>query len=287
MPERPFDSNALWKYPAGDGILYPGMDAKLHPIAVKPGSQLLVESVGTDGRFVGAIRPFPGMADTTIHGVPKPSGSTTITSISNIIFAKYAAIQKGMSSHTLKGIVYIADNQAGTGQAVYFAYRDSQTGATDVRMLEDFKQWTDFYVTGLIDYDITSLGRYIYLAASADTTSVVSSVTGQEAPYNKAYFWDFKVNTWDTFVNGFSQRFLGLLPKRLLGALVNENGSGTQQSSTEAYQTVQDASGSYSLPTGNYTFGLELVSRKHNVRSYLRTQTKNPIGSPASLKWRV
>lgn len=290
MSERPYDPNSLWKFPRGGASLYPGMDAKMAPIAVRTvddGAQMLVEAVGTDGRFLGAIRPFPGMADVTIHGVPTPGAGFTITTINNIVFAKYAAVQKGQSSHTLKGIVYIADNQAGTGQAVYFAYRDSQTGTSDVVLLENFKQWTDFSITNLIDYDITSMGKYIYLVASADTTTTVSSVSGKEAPYNKAYFWDFKVNTWDAFVTGFSQRFLGLLPERILGVLVNADGTGAQVSSTQAYQTVQDAAGTYDLADGNYTFGVELVSRKHNVRSYLRRQSKNPIGTPASLAWRV
>lgn len=286
MPLRQLDDKALWMYLAG----HPGMDLKQHPIAIQrdtdgPG---LVESTGVDGRYLGAIRPFPGMGNSTIHGVPTPSGSTTVTSLTGVQFAKYVSVQKGVSNHVLSGIVYLADNPGGTNQAVYFAYRDSQTGTQDVVMLEDFNVWADFKITSLIDFDFTSMGRYIYFSASANTTTTVTSVTGKEAPYNKAYFWDFKVNTWDTFVTGFAGRFMSILPNRILGVLINEESTDvTQLSSTSAYQTVQDATGTYDLPSGNYTFGAMLMSRKHNLRSKLRLQMKNPIGSPASLKWRI
>lgn len=283
MPERQNDNHGIWKYDTVD----PGSDLQMNPIAIRPPK--LVESVGTDGRFLGAIRPFPGMADITIHGVPTPSGSTTIPLINGIEAVKYASIQKGTSGHTLKGLIYIAQNQLGTGKAVYFAYRDSQTGTSDVRMLEDLNVWDDFKTTTLLYYDVTSLGRYVYFVASADTTSTVTTVSGKEPPYNKAYFWDFKINTWDTFVVGFVGRFLGLLPERILGAAVNQDATAPVSSSTSAYQTVQEATTggeTYSLPAGNYTFGAQLISRKHNLRSYLRTHSKAPI-QPASLLWRI
>lgn len=63
----------------------------------------LVESVGTDGRFLGAIRPFPGFADSSVHGIP----AATLT---NIRLAKYVAIRKGLGNGVLRGIVYLADN---------------------------------------------------------------------------------------------------------------------------------------------------------------------------------
>ncbi len=63
----------------------------------------LVESVGTDGRFFGAIRPFPGFADDSIHGIP---GQT----LTNIRLAKYVAIRKGLGDGVLRGIVFLADN---------------------------------------------------------------------------------------------------------------------------------------------------------------------------------
>lgn len=281
MPERRNDNDALWIYFASN----PGMDLKHNPIGVEP--PFLVESVGVDGRYLGAIRPFPGFADSTIHGIPKPSGATTVTSITNLEYAKYVSIQKGQTGHTLKGIAYVAQNDGADNKAVYFAYRDSSDGSTDVVELEDFADWADFNISTLIDYEITSMGRYIYFAASASTTSSIATVTGKEPPYNKAYFWDFKVNTWDTFVVGFAQRFMSILPERILGVAINQNGEAPQADSTSAYQTVQDATGSYQLPVGNYTFGVMLVSRKHNLRSKLRMQMKNPVGSPASLKWRI
>ena len=286
MALRRNDNSAKWIYFA----VHPGMDLKMNPIAIQKNvdGPSLVESVGVDGRYLGAVRPFPGFANATVHGVPTPSGTTTVTSLSAVQFAKYVSIQKGNSNHVISGIVYVANNSAGTNAAVYFAYRDSETGTSDVRQLEDFQIWDDFKISSLIDYDFTSMGRYIYFSASASTSTTVTSVSGKEAPYNKAYFWDFKVNTWDAFVTGFSQRFMSILPDRILGVLVNENSvDATQLSSTSAYQTTQDAAGTYQLPTGNYTFGAMLMSRKHNLRSKLRLQMKNPIGSPASLKYRI
>lgn len=63
----------------------------------------LVESVGTDGRFIGAIRPFPGFADSSVHGIPAPT-------LTNIRLAKYVAIRKGLGDGILRGVVYLADN---------------------------------------------------------------------------------------------------------------------------------------------------------------------------------
>lgn len=279
MPERQLDNNPVWRYPT----VYPGAELKLNPNAIKL-EDGLVESVGTDGRFIGSIRPFPGMADTTIHGVPKPSGSTTITSITNIIFAKYVAVQKGHSSDFLKGIAYIANNPGGTGYAVYFAYRDSGSGATDVRMLEDLDSWTDFKLTSVFDYDITCLEKYIYAVFSGDSTSTVTSFQDKEPPYNKAYFWDFKINDWDTFVTGFDGRFMSLLPRRVLGTPINEDGS--PNNSEDTFRADSYSSSGNSSPGGLFTYGCQLSSRKHRLRSYFRLFTEDTnVNTP--LRFRI
>jgi hypothetical protein len=274
MPERQDDNNGLWKYPT----VYPGANLKLNPNAIRL-EDGLVEAVGLDGRFLGALRPFPGMADTTVHGVPKPGAGMTITSITNIIFAKYVAIQKGQSGDFLKGIAYIADNPSGTGRAIYFAYRDSSSGATDVRMLEDFNSWTDFKLTSQQEYDLTSLGRYIYAALSGDTTSSIVSFQNKQPPYNKAYFWDFKVNTWDTFVTGFAGRFMSILTRRMLSTSVNEDILGL---SSSAYDTEVYGPTGHITPDGEYTYAVQLISRKHRLRSYIRMRTLSALGTPNS-----
>ena len=221
MPERQGNENAFWTY----RTQYPGADYKQNQIGVL--HPQLVESTGIDGRFLGSIRPFPGMADATVHGVPKPEAGQTITSISNIVYAKYVAIQKGATRYTLKGIAYIADNQAATGSAIYFAYRDSEDGSDDVVMLEDFKSWTDFTLDSLTEYDITSNGKYIYFVCSGTTSSTpLDNFNTKEPPYNKAYFYDWKINDWDAFnrnSTGFEGRFMSLLPLRLLSAPLNED----------------------------------------------------------------
>lgn len=281
MPERQDDNNGIWKYPTA----YPGANLKMNPNAVRL-EDGLVESVGTDGRFIGAIRPFPGMADTTIHGVPKPSGSTTITSLTNIVFAKYAAVQKGLSNDLLKGIVYIADNPGATGKAVYFAYRDSSSSSSNVVLLENLFTWTDFKLTSYLDYDLTSMGKYIYAAFVGDTTSTVTELQNKKPPYNKAYFWDFKINDWDGFVSGFDNRFMSVFPERLLTLPFNtDNASGNSSDAmrSEVYSppgTVSD------MPDNDYTYAIQLVSRKHGLRSPIRYYTLSP-GTLAALRYRV
>ena len=280
MPERTGDFNGLWRYPLG----FPSMDTKVNPLAIE--LPQLVEAVGLDGRFLGALRPFPGMGDDTIHGVPKPEVDvTTIEVINNIIFAKYAAIQKGQSNDTLKGLVYLADNQAGTGQALYFAYRDSSDGSQDVVMLEDFNVWGDFKISTINEYDVTSLGKYIYFVASATTTSTVSTFQNREPPYNKAYFWDFKINDWDNFVvDGFGQRFMSIMPRRVLGSSLNEPATAIHsfESSHLFFNGAYGPSGHNPTAAmgGIYTYGAELVSRKHGLRSLLRIHTDRLIVAP-------
>ena len=112
------------------------------------------------------------MADSSVHGIPQPEAGQTVTSISNILFAKYASIQKGVTRHTLSGLVFIADNRNSDGSALYFAYRDSEDGSDDVVELEDFAGWDDFTLDSLTDYDVTSMGRYIYFVCSGDTSSL-------------------------------------------------------------------------------------------------------------------
>jgi len=294
MAERRDDPNAPWKY----DLLFPGADYKVNRAGVAPPQ--LVEATGVDGRFLGAVRPFPGMADVTVHGVPKPeTGVTTIESIANILGAWYVSIQRGTAGHTLKGLVYLADNQGGTGPALYFAYKDSSGGppASDVVCLEDFDSWDDFKLVGTPDeYDVCSLGRYIYFVASGATESPagdrVDSFHQMALPYNKAYFWDFKVNDWDTYSAGLQHRFMGLLPLRCLGIPVNEDrtdGKFVQGGSDYAfYAGIYDAGGSHSQAAGAYTYAVEQVSRKHNLRSWMRWYTEDPsYGGSAAVGYRI
>jgi hypothetical protein len=270
MPERRSDTNAFWTYEAS----WPGANYQVNPIAVR--HDKLVEAAGVDGRFEGAIRPFPGMADESVHGVPNPEAGHTITTISNIIFAKYASVQKGISRHTLKGVVLLGDAQAGGGggKALYFAYRDSSDGSTDVVQLEDFGSWTDFTLDTLYHYDVTCLGRYIYFVASGVTSSTVTLFDEREPPYNKAYYWDFIVNAWEGAAeSGFQSRFLGCLPQRLLSGALNKDDSDLTYDSSEVLDVTEVDSVGFTLPQGYYTAGAEIVSRKHNIRSWLRYGT--------------
>jgi hypothetical protein len=374
MPERQFDNNAPWTYE----LTKPSANFMVHPLAVQADD--LVEAVGLDGRFVGALRTHPGFGDETLHGIPRPeTGVTTIESITNIVFAKYVSIQKGTSGDTFKGIVYLADNQNADGQAIYFACRDSSGASdlpngsdTDVVMLEDLADWTDFSIDqtlGAGQVDFTSMGRYIYFSASGDTTSTYATFQNKELPYNKAYFWDFKLNEWDKFTGTFDGRFMGLLPRRCLGTNLNEDNSssivyGTDATTTASNKVIQldsgadlssasagdavhlrgvtggglswgsshtidaggvndgadqitvtpapdvtDTSVSWTITTTNssadsdnamdtevyspttglpeggvYTYAAELVSRKHNLRSYMRYRAKE-LSVAGSLRW--
>jgi hypothetical protein len=257
------------------------MDAKTNPHAVQ--LPLLVEATGLDGRFLGALRPFPGMADETVHGVPRPDSGTTIQSIDNIELVKYVSVQKGTSRGVFKGLAIIGDNPGGTGKSLYFAYWDTQAGTSDVIELEDYDSWDDFKLTTYDEIDITSMGRYIYVSISGDTTSTVTQWDAKEAPYNKAYFWDYKINSWDKFVSGFDKRFMGLMPQRLLGHPLQEDDDGSYigDSSDTMATEVYGPTGHITSP-GEYTYAVELVSRKHNLRSYLRFHTETALGTPNS-----
>lgn len=277
MPERQGDNSAVWTYPT----VMPNMDGKVNKHAVAIPN--FVEATGLDGRFMGAVRPFPGMADETIHGVPTPEAGHTITTIANIVLVKYVSIQKGTSGDVLKGLAIIGDNPGGSGKSLYFSYRDTSDGSTDVVELEDYDSWTDFKVTSYDQIDITSLGRYIYVCISGDTTSNVTQWQNKEAPYNKAYFWDYKINSWDKFVTGFDGRFMGLMPRRILGHPLNEDDDGSYIGDSEdVFDCEVYGPAAHVTPAGEYTFAVELISRKHGLRSYLRWSTETAIGTPAS-----
>lgn len=274
MPQREHDDSGVWTYP----LVVPGMDAKINKHAI--GLPNLVEATGVDGRFMGAIRPFPGMADATVHGVPAPSAQTTITTISNIVLVKYVSVQKGNSGDVLKGLAIIGDNPGGTGKSLYFSYWDTSDGSYDVVELEDYDSWTDYKVTSYDQFDITSMGRYIYVVISGDTTSNVTQWQNKEAPYNKAYFWDYKINDWDKFVVGFTHRFMGLLPRRILAHPLNADNDGSfVGDSADTFANQVYGPTAHITPKGEYTLALELISRKHNLRSYMRIHTETALGT--------
>ena len=280
MPQREHDDTGKWTYP----LFIPGMDAKVNSHAVT--LPKLVEATGVDGRFMGAIRPFPGMADETVHGVPNPEAGHTITTIANIVLVKYVSVQKGNSRDTFKGLAIIADNQGGTGKSLYFSYRDSSDGSVDVVELEDYDSFDDFKLTSYDQFDITSMGKYIYVCISGDTTSNVTQWNGKENPYNKAYFWDFKINDWDKFVsNSFEHRFMGLQPRRVLGHPLNADNDGSfigDSADCFANEVYGPIGHEPPTPKGEYTFAVELISRKHNLRSYFRVHAETAIGTTNS-----
>jgi hypothetical protein len=255
------------------------MDAKVNKHAVA--LPKLVEATGVDGRFMGAIRPFPGMADETIHGVPNPEAGHTITTVANVVLVKYVSVQKGNTAHTFKGLAILADNPGGTGKSLYFAYRDSSDGSTDVVELEDYDTYDDFKLTSYNQFDITSLGRYIYVCISGDTSSNVTQWQNKELPYNKAYFWDYKINDWDKYVSdSFEHRFMGLMPRRCLGHPLNADNDGTfVGDSSDAMASQVYGPSAHITPGGEYTLAVELISRKHNLRSYLRLMTETALGT--------
>jgi hypothetical protein len=117
----------------------------------------------------------------------------------------------------------------------------------------------------------------------------VTQWNGKEAPYNKAYFWDFKINGWDKFVAGFDGRFMGLMPQRLLGHPLNEENDGSYiGNADETYSTDTYSNLAHVPPTpaGDYTYAAELISRKHNLRSYIRWETENSGATAGeALQW--
>jgi hypothetical protein len=257
------------------------MDLRMSPGAVDP--RMLVDATGIDGRNEGGLRPFPGFGGELIHGVPTPeTGVTTIEQIDNIQLVKYASVQKGVSPYTLSGLVIFADNQTADGKALYFAYRDSEDDSTDVVMLEDFNLWTDFKPTTFDEYDIGYLGRYIYFFNAGTVTSTVSIVNLRAAPYNKAYFWDFRINDWDRYVGGWQGRIAGILPERCLVTSVNTDRIGTP---TDIFNADILSGGDTPLPLGQYTFGAELASQKHNLRSFMRLRTLDLPTSIYSIRY--
>lgn len=264
MAERQLDDHAKWFYKP----TFPGMDLRVSPGAIDPA--MLVEATGIDGRIEGGLRVFPGFGGVAVHGVPSPeSGVTTIESIDNIQAVKYASVRKGVSPDVLSGLAVIADNQTADGTALYFAYRDSSDGSTDVVQLEDFALWDDFKPTSFDEFDIASLGRYIYFVNAGDATSTVDTVDNAAPPYNKAYFWDFQINDWDRYIGGWQGRIMGCLPERCLLTSVNDDRLGDP---TNCFDT-ETIGGGRALSTGQYTFGAELVSQKHNLRSFIRFST--------------
>jgi len=276
MPERECDDHAKWFYRP----TFPGMDLRMSPGAIDP--RMLAEATGIDGRNEGGLRVFPGFGGESVHGVPSPEvGVTAIEEINNIQKVWYASVRKGVSPDTLSGLVIFADNQTDDGKALYFAYRDSSDGGTDVVQLEDFALWDDFKPTTFEQYDVSCLGRYLYFVNAGEIDSTVSIVNATAPPYNKAYYWDFKINDWDRYVGGWQQRLMGLLPERCLVTSVNTDRIGDPTDIFDMGLSGDDKP----LPPGQYTFGCELVSQKHNLRSFMRRRTYDLPSAAYSIRY--
>ena len=252
MPEPRDDPKKSWTY----DLISPGANLQVERSKARlPG---LVESVGTDGRFLGAVRTFPGFADTTVHNVPVSGTGRSVTwTLQNITLAKYASIAKGTSGARLRGIVLIADNQAGNKKAAYFAYYDSSTGTTDVKQItEDFTFSSDGN-----SEDISHSSRYIYVVSSTDSTA------------NRAVWYNFSIS------GGWGDDS-GQLESRRMGVSSDiEDGLGkTGRLLTRSGVAPADYTGRWDV--GYYRIGVELVSRQHKLRSALQTSALDSSSNP-------
>lgn len=248
-------------------------DADLSQDRSKVRMPYLVESVGTDGRFVGGLRVFPGMGNLVVHGLKTASasaGTTVNWTLANIVLAKYVAIQKGLSEDVLRGIVMLADNAASspTGKALYFSYVDSSNGSADVIMLENFGTSGSNLIgetnhrptfSASSDYDIGFSKRYIYFVASG-----VTFADGNTYPFNRAYWWDFKQNTWETAASGMQRREAGLF-------YFNR----TYATTDDATRVTTNFFPGGKAKAGDYTFGVRAKSRKHGLRSRMASVLVN------------
>lgn len=137
----------------------------------------LVESVGTDGRFVGAIRPFPGFADDSLHGIPVWTGSNP-TTLTNVRLAKYVSIRKGLGNGVLRGIVFLADN---------YQDHDLVGASTDYRwQASQVASHTNSYY---LRHRYAGLSGYVdaHLPLPSDLTLVIDGVnTARTSGFNSA-----------------------------------------------------------------------------------------------------
>lgn len=181
MPEVRDDPRQRWLYE------FDGPTVDLQRDRSKVRMPNLVESVGTDGRFLGAIRPFPGFADDSVHGVESPG-------VSGVKLAKFVTVQKGLSDHVLRGIVFVANN---TALHTINPVSASGTPASS----------TD-YVWQSIGSDVYVLQRNTRSGANADTTNLApkfhqpthvsvdgSNLTFREAGTLSAGEWSWRTDS--------------------------------------------------------------------------------------------
>ena len=272
MPDRIKDELAIWKY----DLVQTGVDLQRHPQAVRFPD--LVESVGTDGRYEGSIRPFPGFAGSEDHGL----GYDDLTGVQ---FAKYASVRKGLTNYTLRGIVYLCDSEAYPGyKRLVFSYVDTEDGSSNTALLEEFHGWATTTVGAeptcewyepltFTDFDISSTDKYIYFTAVA-TFPGSGHPDGRDDPYpfNRAYYFDFKINSWDVYIDTetfgvFGQRPMGRFHGGTIPDIDNELRDAVTDSGNLPAQMSAASEGC--LSNGTYSTGVMLVSRKHHLRSHL------------------
>lgn len=164
-------------------ILGPYMDAGRHPSALRKGTFSRV--VGTDGRFVGCLRPFPGCRRVTFKGTPAlytlaDAVGSGVTSLGSITFCKYVQLQRATTADTLSGFVVRGTSTINTVAAVrlHFIYYDSSAAAWALQVIN-----SGTAVSNTAAVDVTTYGKFLYVAVSGNAnyprtvwTTLVESV---------------------------------------------------------------------------------------------------------------
>lgn len=130
----------------------PSVDLRRNRAVVSPG--MLTKAVGIDGRFSGAIKPFPGF-----RRVKRFTSVTGNYALDTIKFFKAVSIQKGNTAGFLRGFVIYARNSNTTQYNVEFHYYDSVAAAWGKYQLEG-------NVGASADIGVAIQGKYLYYAKS-------------------------------------------------------------------------------------------------------------------------
>lgn len=144
-------------------IVGPFMDAGVSPVRMQPG--FLSEVIGADGRFLGCIRPFPGM-----NRLVNLNDITGVTSPTNLSYMEYAEVQRGTSgTDKLRG--FVVRYGTITNQQVRFCYYDTSTSAWASQAI--YAAGGSPLITKTTTMSCTTNGQFLYVAADGRTPQVL------------------------------------------------------------------------------------------------------------------
>lgn len=159
-------------------LVVPALNLRTDRSRLRPGE--LSECMGVDGRFIGALRKFPGF--TRFKNLDDIDATTSITDM------HYVTLQKGTTDYTLRGFLVLRVDASDSKHKLTFFYYDDDGG---VAVWNDHDvcdgDGSPITVTAASKVSVAGSARYCYIAVDGQAPQVLwaTGTAGNAATVNQ------------------------------------------------------------------------------------------------------